>query len=166
MQYLFPRRASITKVDGRLVLQNNMLCVLHVILFHESCHMFIYMYLLMHLVGVFFPSVIVYRWFLLLASYDGKTNLSDSLPFKIQLFFYKLFLLKSHLFVCCKKKKMLFTDFTISIHQRQKIHITFSTEIWSSTALVNIYNNLKCLLSSILDWFLKIMWHWCWNLSV
>ncbi len=102
-----------------------MLCVLHVILFHESCHMFIYMYLLMHLVGVFFPSVIVYRWFLLLASYDGKTNLSDSLPFKIQLFFYKLFLLKSHLFVCCKKKKMLFTDFTISIHQRQKIHITF-----------------------------------------
>ncbi len=32
--------------------------------------------------------------------------------------------------------------------------------IWSSTTVFNTDNNQKCLLSSKLEWFLKIMWLW------
>ncbi len=31
---------------------------------------------------------------------------------------------------------------------------------WSSITFFSIDNNQKCFLSSILEWFLKIMWHW------
>jgi len=39
-------------------------------------------------------------------------------------------------------------------------YITVSTKILCSTTVFNIDNNQKCFLSSILLWFLKIMWHW------
>ncbi len=38
--------------------------------------------------------------------------------------------------------------------------ITVSTKILCSTTVFNIDNNQKCFLSSILLWFLKIMWLW------
>jgi len=39
-------------------------------------------------------------------------------------------------------------------------YMTVSTKILCSTTVFNIDNNQKCFLSSILLWFLKIMWHW------
>ncbi len=128
-----------------------MLCVLHVILFQSHVTCFI-ICLTNGLAGCLFPSVIVYWWFLLLASYEGKTNMFDSRPFKIQLFFLQIIFIKKSFICLLQKKKCCSLTLQFLFIKDKKIYI-FSTEIEAAQLLSTFYNNQKCLLSSILEWF-------------
>ncbi len=65
---------------------------------------------------------------------------------------------------------MLFFWTFYSSKNPEKLNVSVSTKILGSITVFNIDNNQKCFLSSILQWFLKIMWHcrleqWCWKYS-